>query len=120
MLAHFGAGGWVWGFGGVGGGGSPPLGSISLLDGLIQHWVTSIHKYTTYEQVAGSLAMVSLCLLRGSYVGCVCVCVRGYKNFMHTHVHYDIIFMRIFIINIFVYTRVRISFFGNFLLVVRV
>ena len=38
--------------------------------------------------------------------GCVCVCVRGYKNFMHTHVHYDIIFMRIFIINIFVYTRV--------------
>ena len=58
MLAHFGAGGWVWGFGGVGGG-SPPLGPISLLDGLIQHWVTSIHKYTTYEQVAGSLEIGS-------------------------------------------------------------
>ena len=49
---------WGWGVGlGVWGawGGSPPLGPISLLDGLIQHWVTSIRKYTTYEQVAGSL-----------------------------------------------------------------
>ena len=78
MLAHFGAGGWVWGFGGVGGGGSPPLGPISLLDGLIQHWVTSIHKYTTYEQVAGSLEMVpKLGLLRAAYGIPCAVCGDG-------------------------------------------